>query len=85
MTRLLALAAAVLLTPTVAVCNDGQHLKAPSSDASMSTVRYQCQQDKTIVADFFAGNPSVCGATIKERHSVNQGETAPGWADEGRA
>ena len=26
-----------------------------------------------------------CGATIKERHSVNQDETAPGWADEGRA
>ena len=24
-------------------------------------------------------------ATIKVRHSVNQGETAPGWADEGRA
>ena len=27
----------------------------------------------------------ICGATIKARHSVNQGETAPGWADEGRA
>ena len=26
-----------------------------------------------------------CRATIKVRHSVNQGETAPGWADEGRA
>ena len=68
MTRLLALAAAVLLTPTVAVCNDGQHLKAPSSDASMSTVRYQCQQDKTIVADFF------CGQSERVRRN-NQGET----------
>ena len=24
-----------------------------------------------------------CGATIKVRHSVNQGDTAPGWTDEG--
>ena len=59
MTRPLALAAAVLLTPTIAACNDWLPPKAPSSDAPMSTVRYQCQQDKTIVADFFAGKPSV--------------------------
>ena len=52
MIRPLALAAAVLLTPAIAACNDWLPPKAPSSDAPMSTVRYQCQQDKTIVADF---------------------------------
>jgi len=59
MTRPLALAATLLLTPAVAACNDGPPLKAPSPDAPMSTVRYQCQQGKTIVADYFDGKSSV--------------------------
>lgn len=59
MNRPLALAATLLLLPAVAACNDGPPLKAPSPDAPMSTVRYQCQQNKTIVADFFDGKSSV--------------------------
>ena len=50
---------ALLLLATVAACNDGPPLKAPSPDAPMSTVRYQCQQNKTIVADFYDGKSSV--------------------------
>lgn len=45
------LAASLLLT----ACNDGPPLKAPSPDAAISTVRYQCQQNKTIVADYYDG------------------------------
>lgn len=53
------LAVALLLLATVAACNDGPPLKAPSHDAPMSTVRYLCQQNKTIVADFYDGKSSV--------------------------
>lgn len=53
------LAVALLLLATVAACNDGPPLKAPSPDAPMSTVRYQCQHNKTIVADFYDGKSSV--------------------------
>ena len=53
------LAVALLLLATVAACNDGPPLKAPSPDAPMSTVRYLCQQNKTIVADFYDGKSSV--------------------------
>ncbi|WP_428682995.1 MliC family protein [Reyranella sp.] len=59
MTHPLAFAALVLLVPAVAACNDGPPLKAPSADAPMSTVRYQCQQNKTLVADFYDGKSSV--------------------------
>jgi membrane-bound inhibitor of C-type lysozyme len=59
MNRPLALAAALLLTPAITACNDGPPLKAPSPDAPISTVRYQCQQNKTIVADYFDGKSSV--------------------------
>lgn len=45
----------------LAACNDGPPLKAPSPDAPISTVRYQCQQNRTIVADFYDG-PSRTGA-----------------------
>ena len=34
-------------------------MKAPPPDAPMSTVRYACQQNKTIVADFYDGKSSV--------------------------
>ena len=53
------LAVALLLLATVAACNDGPPLKAPSHDAPMSTVRYLCQQNKTIAADFYDGKSSV--------------------------
>ena len=53
------LAVALLLLATVVACNDGPPLKAPSPDAPMSTVRYQCQENKTIVADFYDGKSSV--------------------------
>ena len=59
MTHRLASAAFVLLVPAVAACNDGPPLKAPSADAPMSTVRYQCQENKTLVADFYDGKSSV--------------------------
>lgn len=55
----LALAATLLLASVLAACNDGPPLKAPSPDAPMSTVRYLCQQNKTIVADFYDGKSSV--------------------------
>lgn len=58
MTRPL-VATALLLLPALAACNDGPPLKAPSPDAPISTVRYQCQQDKTIVADLYDGKSSV--------------------------
>lgn len=54
-----AFAAALLLTPAIVGCDDGPPLKAPPPDAPMSTVRYQCQQDKTIVADYYDGKSSV--------------------------
>ena len=59
MPRPLALTAALLLAPTIAACNDGPPLKAPPPDAPMSTVRYQCQQNKTIVADYYDGKSSA--------------------------
>lgn len=55
----LALAATLLLASVLAACNDGPPLKAPSPDAPMSTVRYLCQENKTIVADFYDGKSSV--------------------------
>ncbi len=36
-------------------CNDGPPIKAPSPDQPISTVRYVCQQNKTIVVDYFDG------------------------------
>ena len=59
MSRSLALATAILLIPAVAACNDGPPLKAPPPDAPMSTVRYQCQENKSMVADFYDGKSSV--------------------------
>jgi len=59
MPRPSSLVAAFLLLPALAACNDGPPLKAPSPDAPMSTVRYQCQQNKTIVADFYDGKSSA--------------------------
>ncbi|KAF0105170.1 MAG: Protein of unknown function periplasmic [Rhodospirillaceae bacterium] len=59
MPRPLSLVAAFLLLPALAACNDGPPLKPPSPDAPMSTARYQCQQNKTIVADFYDGKSSV--------------------------
>lgn len=52
-------AATVLLASAIAACNDGPPLKAPPPDAPMSTVRYACLQNKTIVADFYDGKSSV--------------------------
>ena len=43
----------------LAACNDGPPLKAPSPDEPISTVRYQCQQNKTMVADFYDGKSTV--------------------------
>ncbi|WP_422013374.1 MliC family protein [Reyranella sp.] len=59
MTHPVAAIAVLLLLPAVTACNEGPPLKAPSPDAPMSTVRYQCQQNKTIVADFYDGKSSV--------------------------
>jgi membrane-bound inhibitor of C-type lysozyme len=59
MIRLPALAAMLPLAFTIAACNDAPPLKAPPADAPMSTVRYLCQQNKTIVADFYDGKSSV--------------------------
>ena len=59
MSRSLALATAILFIPAVAACNDGPPLKAPPPDAPMSTVRYQCQENKSMVADFYDGKSSV--------------------------
>jgi membrane-bound inhibitor of C-type lysozyme len=36
-------------------CHDGPPIKAPAPDQPISTVRYTCQQNKTIVADYFDG------------------------------
>jgi membrane-bound inhibitor of C-type lysozyme len=43
----------------LAACNSGPPLKAPSPDEPISTVRYQCQQNKTMVADFYDGKSTV--------------------------
>jgi len=59
MTRPLVACTLLSLLPALAACNDGPPLKAPSADAPISTVRYQCQQNKTIVADFYDGKSSV--------------------------
>lgn len=59
MIRPLATVTALALLPLLAGCNDGPPLKAPPPDAPMSTVRYQCQGNKTIVADFYDGKSSV--------------------------
>jgi len=52
-------AATLLLASAIGACNDGPPLKAPGADAPISTVRYVCQQNKTIVADFYDGKSSV--------------------------
>lgn len=49
----------LFLLSALAACDAGPRLKAPSADAPMATVRYQCQQDKTIVADLYDGTSSV--------------------------
>lgn len=59
MPRPASVVAAFLFLPAVAACNDGPPLKAPSPDAPMSTVRYQCQQNRTIVADFYDGKSTA--------------------------
>jgi membrane-bound inhibitor of C-type lysozyme len=57
--RSLVLAVALLPIAFVAACNDGPALKVPPPDAPMSTVRYQCQQNKTLVADYYDGKSSI--------------------------
>jgi membrane-bound inhibitor of C-type lysozyme len=59
MPRPVALAPTVFLASAIAACSDGPPLQAPPPDAPMSTVRYACQQNKTIVADFYDGKSSV--------------------------
>lgn len=59
MSRYLVLAVTLLPIASVAACSDGPALKVPSPDAPMSTVRYQCQQNKTLVADYYDGKTSV--------------------------
>ena len=59
MARLLAPTATVLLACAIAACNEGPPLTAPPPDAPMSTVRYACQQNKTMVADFYDGKSGV--------------------------
>lgn len=59
MTRALGVVTALLPVVFVAACNEGPPLKAPPPDAPISTVRYQCQQNKTIVADYYDGKSSV--------------------------
>ena len=59
MTHPVAAIAVLLLLPAVTACNEGPPLRVPSPDAPMSTVRYQCPQNKTIVADFYDGKSSV--------------------------
>jgi membrane-bound inhibitor of C-type lysozyme len=59
MSRPLSPAIPLLLATAIGACDDGPPLKAPPPDAPMSTVRYQCQQDKTIVADFYDGKSGV--------------------------
>lgn len=59
MTHPSAALSALLLLATGAACTDGPPLKAPSPDAPISTVRYQCQQNKTIVADYYDGKSSA--------------------------
>jgi membrane-bound inhibitor of C-type lysozyme len=43
----------------LAACTSGPPLAAPSPDAPISTVRYQCQQNKTMVADYYDGTSRV--------------------------
>ena len=43
----------------LAACSDGPPLKAPSPDEPISTVRYQCLQNRTMVADFYDGKSTV--------------------------
>jgi membrane-bound inhibitor of C-type lysozyme len=59
MTR--SLAAALFFAPlaALAACSAGPPLKAPPPDAPISTVRYQCQEGKTLVADVYDGKSSV--------------------------
>ena len=59
MTRSLTLGAVLLPMASVVACSDGPALKVPPPDAPMSTVRYQCQQNKTVVADYYDGKSSV--------------------------
>lgn len=48
-----------LLILTALVCGDGGPFKAAAADQPISTVRYACQQNKTIVAQYFNGPPST--------------------------
>lgn len=59
MPRPLTLVAVLSFAPAIAACHDGPPLKAPPPDAPQSTVRYQCQQNRTVVADFYDGKSSV--------------------------
>ncbi len=43
----------------LAACNSAPPLEAPAPDAPISTVRYQCQQSKTMVADYYDGTSRV--------------------------
>ncbi len=70
---------------------------APSADADvfpLNTPVFMYSDDRTkalglgstgTVADAINLINAQCRATIKVRHVVNQGETAPGWTAEGRA
>ncbi len=59
MPRPTALAVILLPASAIAACNEGPPLKAPPLDAPISTVRYQCEENKTIVADFYDGKSSA--------------------------
>ena len=59
MPRPTTLAVILLLASAIAACNEGPPLKAPAPDAPISTVRYQCEENKTIVADFYDGKSSA--------------------------
>ncbi len=43
----------------LAACTSGPPLQAPAPDAPISTVRYQCQQNNTMVADYYDGTSRV--------------------------
>ncbi len=59
MHRALVMTVALASIAPLAACNEGPPLKAPSPDAPISTVRYQCQQNKTVVADYYDGKSGV--------------------------
>ncbi|WP_289294709.1 MliC family protein [uncultured Reyranella sp.] len=59
MIRLRILGVTLLPITALAACNDEPAFKAPPPDAPMATVRYQCQQNKTMVADYYDGKSGV--------------------------